>query len=217
MTPQPCPFCGSTDISSGEVLTGYMGNYSKQTSCNDCGATGPEAPVTLEQARGPVGDDLADAEWNRRAALASQAQPVPVAQAIESLVSALAESRGWMRDYSRSIIEAAIEREQPDSFHQAQPSGCAATVPAWQDIATAPRDGRCILITNGDHLENCFWDGAMHRQYPWRNRGGNGWLADWPTHWMPLPPAPGSQADNASPRSDEKESPPPPVDQGEQQ
>lgn len=46
-------------------------------------------------------------------------KPAPVAQAIESLVSALAESRGWMRDYSRAIIEDAIEREQPDGV-QAQ-------------------------------------------------------------------------------------------------
>jgi Lar family restriction alleviation protein len=64
---KPCPFCGSTNISSGESLNGHMGNYSKQTACEDCGALGPEAPVTLEQARGPVGDDLADAAWNRRA------------------------------------------------------------------------------------------------------------------------------------------------------
>jgi len=65
----------------------------------------------------------------------------------------------------------------------AQPDG-------WQPIETAPKDGRWILITNGANLENCYWDGGMHRAYPWRNRGGNGWLAEWPTHWMPIPAGP---------------------------
>lgn len=60
----------------------------------------------------------------------------------------------------------------------------------WQPIETAPRDGRWLLITNGFNLEQCYWDTAMHREYPWRNHGGNGWLTNWPTHWMPLPEPP---------------------------
>lgn len=63
-----CPFCGSSNISSGEVLSGQMGDYAKQTACLDCGATGPEVKMTLAMASGPDGDDLADAAWNRRAA-----------------------------------------------------------------------------------------------------------------------------------------------------
>lgn len=60
----------------------------------------------------------------------------------------------------------------------------------WLPIETAPRDGRWLLITNGFNLEQCYWDTAMHREYPWRNHGGNGWLVNWPTHWMPLPEPP---------------------------
>ena len=66
----PCPFCGNTDISSGEVLVELPGGagLAKQAMCSQCGALGPEAKVTERQARGPEGDAAADAAWNRRAA-----------------------------------------------------------------------------------------------------------------------------------------------------
>lgn len=50
----PCPFCGSNNVSSGEV----MGDDFQQTACLDCGACGPEAR----------GDDEADVLWNQRSA-----------------------------------------------------------------------------------------------------------------------------------------------------
>ena len=40
----PCPFCGSTNISGGEVLgENRDGTEYKQTGCLDCGALGPMA------------------------------------------------------------------------------------------------------------------------------------------------------------------------------
>ena len=59
---KPCPFCGSTNISSNECrgLTKENGveEYYDQTACLDCGAMGPQAIVTEEQS--------ADEYWNWR-------------------------------------------------------------------------------------------------------------------------------------------------------
>jgi Protein of unknown function (DUF551) len=48
-------------------------------------------------------------EWLQRRGLAKLAAPT-VDRAIEALVSALAESKGWMRSYADSIIRDAIDR-----------------------------------------------------------------------------------------------------------
>lgn len=80
---KPCPFCGKSAISSGESLACDSDGLGKQTGCESCGALGPIARVTDEQASGPEGDELADAAWNRRAALSEArllaGQGVPVA------------------------------------------------------------------------------------------------------------------------------------------
>jgi Lar family restriction alleviation protein len=63
---KPCPFCGSTEISEGEAMSGAdEGPRYKQTGCESCGALGPRAEVL-------VGDDIfddasANEAWNRRA------------------------------------------------------------------------------------------------------------------------------------------------------
>lgn len=58
-----CPFCGSTDISEGEVLTEKPnGKFTTQSMCRGCGALGPEAEVD-----GPdYGSKHANEAWNRR-------------------------------------------------------------------------------------------------------------------------------------------------------
>ena len=54
-----CPFCGSDDVSSGEVMGKHNdGEFFKQTGCLNCGAAGPESKSKH--------DVDADAEWNRR-------------------------------------------------------------------------------------------------------------------------------------------------------
>jgi hypothetical protein len=69
---KPCPFCDGVLISSGEVLVdiGIVARgLAKQNVCLGCGACGPEALVSEDEAAGPVGDELADAAWNRRPSL----------------------------------------------------------------------------------------------------------------------------------------------------
>lgn len=62
----------------------------------------------------------------------------------------------------------------------------------WQTIDTAPYDKR-VLLSNGD------WTVCATLQKHPKEDGLYGWfvtdivyLADQPTHWMPLPPPPGS-------------------------
>lgn len=85
-------------------------------------------------------------------------------------------------------------------------------IPAgWKPIESAPKDGTDILLTNGVHVSCGHWhydEGGTteHRDLDGRYIGQDdrdgfaGWL-DWmggmtpnPTHWMPLPAAPGSPA-----------------------
>ena len=58
----PCPFCGSTNISGGEVYgENRDGTVYKQTGCLDCGALGPM--VTPEDVYDEQGCNDA---WNTR-------------------------------------------------------------------------------------------------------------------------------------------------------
>src|SRR5471032_281936 len=62
----PCPFCGSADISAGEIL-GYTqpsGEGYCQSACNACGANSPEAK--LRNGEVDYGDEKSIAAWNRR-------------------------------------------------------------------------------------------------------------------------------------------------------
>lgn len=57
-----CPFCGSTNTSSGEVLSSRgTDDYKTQTGCLNCGATGPAVPGS-----GAEADEKADQAWNTR-------------------------------------------------------------------------------------------------------------------------------------------------------
>jgi hypothetical protein len=82
-------------------------------------------------------------------------------------------------------------------------------VSGWQDIATAPRDGTDVLVwaqfageISGPH-DNFEMGIAAYNfgttdfaGYEWNALGGDAY-AVWcrPTHWMPLPDAPRSDAD----------------------
>lgn len=60
----PCPFCGSANISSGEVLGTRPGTSHsfKQTCCINCGACGPETVCS------DIYDDAPpNNAWNNRA------------------------------------------------------------------------------------------------------------------------------------------------------
>jgi hypothetical protein len=66
-----CPFCGSGNVSDGEILSSDAdgGNRATQSECQDCGAVGPKG--TLAQDEIDYGSVKAIAAWNRRAALSA--------------------------------------------------------------------------------------------------------------------------------------------------
>lgn len=81
------------------------------------------------------------------------------------------------------------------------PARAPEGIPGWQDISSAPKDGRPILV----YVE----DNALCREWYYRDRdpmkligiaswtdhNGGGWVSyhpGQPTHWMPLPLPPGS-------------------------
>lgn len=59
----PCPFCGSRNVSDGEVLSESDGKTWVQSQCMDCEALGPAAETDDPD----YGDTRAIAAWNRRA------------------------------------------------------------------------------------------------------------------------------------------------------
>ena len=68
----------------------------------------------------------------------------------------------------------------------------AAQAEGWMDIETAPKDGQAILVTDGRDCYCVEWDEELdwwtvddNKLGPFRLRGSA------PTHWMPLPAAPG--------------------------
>lgn len=63
---KPCPFCGNTDISGGEVLTEHPnGKVTIQSMCMKCGALGAEA--ILKTGEIDYGSIKANKAWNMRA------------------------------------------------------------------------------------------------------------------------------------------------------
>lgn len=65
----------------------------------------------------------------------------------------------------------------------------------WQDISTAPKDGRIVLIIVGTELPRAVaaaWNGGEH--WPWTTFDGSetsdGFRARSATHWRPLPAPP---------------------------
>lgn len=77
----------------------------------------------------------------------------------------------------------------------------------WQPIETAPRDGRKLLMTDGENIHVCYpkmFPRPLHPETDlnvsmagdrWEyfrdnvNAPGHTWSMC-PTHWMPLPPLP---------------------------
>lgn len=149
--------------------------------------------------------------------------PEEIATAIEELLIRQSECHGSgrvslrdARDEARSTLTAAIlsrlrEAEAQGApsgtgYSRAEPSGLGpeAEYPSrgWQPIATAPKDGRWVLLSGG-RIEY-GWDretkppavvgqavngGEDGWQFAWYDSGYYGEYED-PTHWMPLPAPP---------------------------
>jgi hypothetical protein len=65
--PLNCPFCGSTNVSDGEVLSSDPdgGNLATQSECMDCGAIGPKAHLSRDEI--DYGSVKSIEAWNTRA------------------------------------------------------------------------------------------------------------------------------------------------------
>lgn len=119
---------------------------------------------------------------------------------------------GWKAEYDR--LRAEYIRRQPAAWEVARDllkSPSAVQAPAvthgWQPIKTAPKDGTHILVwtdASDTAYVVCWADAAAGiRKYLTAESGAErGWHLAWdgelfdrehePTHWMPLPDAPGS-------------------------
>src|SRR3990167_1027591 len=89
---------------------------------------------------------------------------------------------------SQRLDDPILTRLLTDFLRQHSPAA------DWQPIATAPNDGTDFLAIWGDHDEShvvCIRDGKCCRAI---DREGDEWMM--PTHWQPLPPAPGCAADH---------------------
>lgn len=122
------------------------------------------------------------------------------------------EVPAWIRDavkelrmtfiilQSNSDIEYAREPKPEELIaiiaRHAPKDARVSELTSWQPIATAPRDGTRVLTighpfadpANGYYLPaTSEWDGEG-----WSNIYGDGYFL-WPTHWQPLPAAPGKE------------------------
>lgn len=70
----------------------------------------------------------------------------------------------------------------------------------WRDIATAPRDGTLVDLSDGEsRYPDCYWGDPWDdpEECCWRQRyaeaSGSSFRLDdvTPTHWLPIPPMPG--------------------------
>jgi hypothetical protein len=126
-----CPFCGSINISAGEVAgQGLVNDDCTQSACMDCGALGPEAPLD----GGPdYGGALSSAAWNRRASANGD-----VSAYIASLVAEVealrvdAERYRYLRDKCGDS-HLGVFKHAWDSHHRTWLSG--ATLDAAIDAA----------------------------------------------------------------------------------
>jgi Lar family restriction alleviation protein len=197
-----CPFCGSTEISDGEMLTEKDdGSRVTQSQCRGCGAFGPEAVTD-----GPdYGGVRAITAWNRRA------RPTPAPGALPEFPEPAAIlERTWRGSWfvGADQLDASVT-EQPvyteDHLHayaRAYAEQCSAGV--WLPIETAPKDGSYMLVANA----HGSWIAKWHPVYQSGYRPSNPWASmmlnhdhidkpgrfDKPTHWMPLPAPPALQS-----------------------
>jgi hypothetical protein len=126
--------------------------------------------------------DLLKAYQEQRRALEEASPVVPVGVS-EAVLKA-----------AQSIHNAAIIYEDEALLEDAQIvlAALRPTYTGWRDIATAPRDGRVVLVFSA---ARCVWSvvSAQWRQ-DWPNGGWDTISKHTtpivPTHWMPLPPAP---------------------------
>lgn len=163
----PCEHCGSTDIFiEREDLSAY------QARCNDCGSRGPIVEEGRYYDNEEAGQRDAIAAWNRRAA------PSPAAAA--------PSAAQWLPIETAPKDGTDILLYAPAGEWEGKPTDARTTVGHWTTEEECRRQvgdcgGEC-RCPEYDHDDPYWlsWDGGFLPELP-------------PTHWMPLPAAPGAQ------------------------
>lgn len=188
----PCPFCGSTNLVKSPWI-----------ECDNCGAMGPS----------PRDCDNYSGEWNRRATLAQQpAQAVPDGYAlvpIKPTYEMTVAYNVWGTDYPKDPLLKGPPRNLDHGAYSAMlaaaPAAPVAQGPAtWVSVADRlpgedsevivsgwayndPARGR--FVTHADFSDGQFKPVGAANEYDALHP---------PTHWMPMPSAPGEAAPPAS-------------------
>lgn len=88
---------------------------------------------------------------------------------------------GITRDLFTKAAEAIADR--------ARSPLAAPMAEGWRDMASAPKDGTRFLARQGDRHFDCWWVSDPYEGCFWQDEADS---EPDPTHWMPLPPAPGT-------------------------
>lgn len=109
---------------------------------------------------------------------------------IEDVIRQVAElpDRTSPDDWPEAMLVTADELRIILGAARVAPGGASA----WQDIATAPKDGTWILAYGIDGtVHRVSWGRTRQDELAWCT--AHGWCAfRYLTHWMPLPPPPGA-------------------------
>lgn len=90
------------------------------------------------------------------------------------------------QDNSEALIASEESIEMSKTFFNTS---------GWQDIETAPKDGRTVMVWRENN--GGIWWGSYHKTDGWRVVYGNNKVhAEDITHWMPLPQPPEKQGGN---------------------
>ena len=117
----------------------------------------------------------------------------------------------WMsvdlvREMAAALPPAITPESAPEALADAGGITGGSGGAGWMPIETAPKDGQMILLCKGRFVVPGWWD-AAERMHPWRLVDStdadeddtvqlNGWMANSPTLWMPIPPAPNQGAES---------------------
>lgn len=153
----PCPFCGSSNISAGEVSTDYAGGHGAQCTqsrCDDCGALGPEADLINGEV--DYGDVKAIAAWNRRATESLlrtfldiiHDNGYAIGDRLQSLSTRIQGILGGdaldkypprpQRQVEREIVEQEFDAEEARAILTGTATPAQATPEGWQDLPPLP-------------------------------------------------------------------------------
>lgn len=113
-----------------------------------------------------------------------------------------------LEEWAKEIaLDGTPSQIGPSSSDLTEAAACIREMVEWQDIETAPRDGRFIVAMMGDAQDR--WKHLNGRAFVVRHEGttdsgcnlgwsvypGFGGVSDqWFSGWLPLPPAPGAEA-----------------------